>query len=295
MAEQYTIYGVDLGGTMISGVEDHSIQTNVQHAILRGDGSAYPTSVIAMFADPRLRFTSESIAALLTKLTVGGYQISTAVNLWSQKMSELGRASGSVHEKHTIAAGVVLPIELDVRQDGVARMTGLVVPSYDGTNDLIVTAAAALSGSPIISEVFTLGPGKINNTAIGALKSLNVNFGITVTADRSDGEGKARNLVLATQDPVIRFTSGNAALLRSLGLYGTYGGANTTFFLTRCKGSDTTMRYANNESQHISLTCRGRVHISDLGGDPQIATGEVIVAKESAVALLTAATTATIA
>ena len=270
----YTVYAANLGGTLISGcTEEQEFDSGIEETMIRGDGSPTVDEVVPERLSPEIRFGSTEIDALLDKISYAGWAIDPSAILFCQKMTSTGRSTGSDHIRMTVNQGVVVPDALAASQGagGHAVMRGRIIPSWDGTNELIVPAAASLSGSPSVGKVFTVGPCKLNDAWITQIQAINVAFNVGIDRHWSDGEGRPRELTLATLSPVISITTTNVSILTSLGLVGTYGGANTVVYFTRCKGSDTSMRYGDNDSEHVSIAALGRVTVRRIGGTPQAA------------------------
>lgn len=296
----FTIYAVDLGGTLISGCAEQAVDAGMVHTILHGDGSPYPRLTAPMTQNPAIDFSSSEIAALLDKLGTGAvaYEIGAGetVNLFAQQMTATGRSAGSDHEKWTINKGVVVPTQLTagLGEGNEARLSAQCIPLWDGTNDPIVLAAASLAGSPAAAKAYCAGPVAINGVAIGSVQSINVAFGITARRIAGDGEGWPRDVVLDGMAPVITITTTEVSILRTLGLVGNAAAASTVAYLTRLKADDQSMRYANNVEQHISITCQGRALVTNIAGSPQVATVQIVTRSTDGSCPLTIDTTAAI-
>jgi len=293
----YTIYAVNLGGDLISGCSDQAFDMGLVESIVKGDGSPYPTHIAPMEQRPSITFSTTELAALLTKIGVLGWTIDSPVILYCQKLSDTGRSAGSDHVVLTVNAGVVIPVQITASQGqgGEARMSARIVPTWDGTNIPIIPSTGALAGTPAVGSVYTVGPVKINGSWPGGVQSINVNFGITDQSMMADGEGWARNNFRIGMDPIIMIDTTEATSLYTLGMAGTAAASTTAVFFTRIKGSDQSMRYAANESQHVSIAAQGRVSVRTIGQDPVSTSIQITARKVSGTAVLVASTATTIA
>jgi len=273
---EYTVYAAKLCDTLISGAtDDQALQSNLAKLIIKGDGSPYPNYIAPMSAQPLILFGTTSIKQLLDAIGVLGSTITgSPCVFFCQKLSELGRSSGSDHLSMSVAAGAVIPISLNAQQDeqGGARMIAHCVPAWDGTNNPIVTALAALSGTPSVGQAYTVGPLMINGTKVGGEQSLRVEWNINLRRPASAGEAWSRNVFLLDMDPVITYTTTEVTLLNTLGPNGIVAGANTAAYLQKL---DPTLASGRDPTTAIAIAAQGHAEWTTVSGTPQMA--EVVI------------------
>ena len=295
---KYSVYAANLGGSLISGISEQEINPQLVEAILHTDGNPDPTYIGPMEAKPVIPFTSTEIAALLTLLGSAGWIVTGGGAIfYCQRMTEIGRSTGSDHLRMLVNRGVVIPEQLTAGtgQGGEARLRANCHCTWDGTNSPIVTSLAALAGTPEISKVYNAGPVKINGTLLGGVQNITVQFGVNLTQDLADGEGLPRDAFTATRDPIITITTTHVTALNTLGIAGTGITANVVAYLTRLKNDDQSLRYANNVAEHISLTmAAGRVSCRQISDDPQMAQIQVTPSKPTGSLAIVVNTAATI-
>lgn len=293
--EVYAIYAANIEGTLIDGVSEQGINPGLNLRTEYGDGSPWPTLIAPISNDPRIPFGTTQILTALTKLGVTGGALGSSAIFFCQKMTEIGRDTTG-HMKATVASGIVRPVSLNAEKDGIAVLQAETICTYDGTNNPIVFATGqSLSGTPAPDEAFTVGPVKINNTWLDSVESIRIEFGINVGVYPTNGEPWARKAVLLTQEPVITVTTHDVSLIASLGLAGNAAGANSYVYFRRIKTTDTSMRYADNTASHVKIAAQGRIHVRDIGQNPQMATLEIRPWKVAGSAILVATLGATIA
>lgn len=205
LSDQYTLYAAIVEGSTIDGITSQNIDHALTDSILDSDGDPYPRHVGIMEASPMIAMHGLSLAKTITAIPLIGTSLA-ATSVYLRKCAAKGiRTSGSAHVKGLINSGLAVLRNITAEQGGVANIGFELHPQYNGSDEPIVyTANNALGGTPALSEVFTVGPVKINGSFIGGVQSINVDFAVDVKKDRSDGDPYPTYVYIATIRPVVR-------------------------------------------------------------------------------------------
>lgn len=268
------LYAVRHNTTLIEGIVNQQVTPEVEHFLGRSDGQIDLGHVSVRGVRPALTFTTQDIAVALGLIGMGGLAVSAAADaglkmFFRQAAEGGGNATGNTALKLEMLKGLIVPLTLDVEQGGEASLNVMAAASWDGTNDpLTVTDTTALQGTPSAGQGarFTLGPMKINGTAVAGVKRMRVNFGLDLFRESSDGELyptwvgiRARTLELSFQ-----------VLARSLvttGIGGVIQGATASVAYLRKKSLGGGL-VANATAEHIAFTMlanSGRIITRDMG------------------------------
>ncbi len=245
---------------LLDQVQNFECSPAIAKTVQASDGAVDPTYVAVMSQSPRITFGSTALATILGSCGISGAVIDAdgtypGLVCWFQKMAEGGvRASGSNHLKLTAKEGILVPRSISAGMDGPATMTLEAVLTYDGTNDPIVIAdSQALSGSPAVGELFTVGPVSINGTTLEGIQSIEIDFGIQVTVQGGDGQVWPTYCAIMSRGPSIRVRTTDVSSLSTFGLTGTAQGATDSVVYLR-KVDEGGTRVADGTAQHLSFT-----------------------------------------
>ena len=266
----HTLYAVDIdpiteaNAVFVDQVSDYNVDPAVQETLQSADGQVDPTFVATMFQSPRVTFTTSALATVLAKCSnaflISGMKIDSdgthdGAELWFQKLAEGAiRASGSSHIKLTINEALLVARAINATQGGIATIGMELIIGYDGSNEPIVIADnQALVGSPTVSELFTLGPVKINGTALEGIQSVSIDPGITEIVQGDSGEVWPTFIAIMGRAPMITINTTKAISLSTFGLAGTPQSADDSVIYLR-KLTEGQTRVADAVAEHISFT-----------------------------------------
>ncbi|HUV11130.1 MAG TPA: hypothetical protein VMX12_09135 [Acidimicrobiia bacterium] len=287
----HTLYAVllnteTLGGSSVlfDQIQSFSISTGLSRIMQRGDGDVDPTYVSIMSQRPMFGFTTTALATALGSCGIGGAEIDNGtypgIECWFQAMSEGGvRATGSSHFKMTGAQGILVPRSIQAAQDGVATVAFEAILTYDGSHEPIVFATSqALSGSPSVGELFTVGPVSINGAALTAIQGITVDPGISLITAAGDGDVWPTYVAIQSRDPSIRVSTTDVTALSTYGLDGTAQGAtdSVVFFRKLAEGGT---RTAEATAEHISITVDdGMITVENASvSQDGVASGDLVI------------------
>lgn len=282
----HTLYAVDVdpitaaNAIFIDQVTDFNVDTAIAEALHGADGAVDPTYVAVMGQAPRLRFTTSKLATLLAKVTnsffINGIKIDSdagvpahdGLEAWFQKLVEGGtRAGATSHLKMTINEGLLIPGAISVNQGGVAAIPLDCIVTHDGTNaPIVLTANQTLPGSPSVSELFTLGPVKINGTLLDAVQSVSIDPGIQPIVAGADGAVWPTYAAIMGRQPMITITCFDALALNTFGVSGTAQATADSLIYLR-KLTEGGGRVADATAEHISFSIdEGIITVENIGG-----------------------------
>jgi hypothetical protein len=254
MADLYYLYGATIGGTLIDGVSDKSMQPNTRIETIGGDGAIDATFVGVGQQAPVIPFTTAALTTALGKVGVSGHALAVPATLFWQKGSESGtRAGAASHLLETINKAYVVPRQIRATQTPPATITYDIITLYNGTNEPVAyTVSQSLTGTALNDEAFVAGPVKINGVTLDAVTDITIDFGLNPETVFANGGIWPLYGGLATRRPSISIGIKDAALLNTYGLDGTAISSTTTAFLRKCAQDGT--REAVDAITHISAT-----------------------------------------
>lgn len=138
------------GGCEINGNEIQVQQLTVEFGIevhaRRHDGNVWPGLLAGMDCAPRIRITTDDVRQL--SLGTNGIALTgSGCEVWFRKVNQNGtRVATTVAEHLHIKAvdGMAMANETSANQGGEASYEIVVEPTYDGTNDILQIAQAAM-------------------------------------------------------------------------------------------------------------------------------------------------------
>lgn len=284
---------------LLDQVSDFRCTPGVRHIIQSGDGNVDPEYAAVMSGSPRFGFSTTGLVDALGVVGIGGAIIDAdgsypGLVTFFQKMLEGGeRAPGSVHLQMLAKEGILLPRTLQAAQEGVASLSLDAVLTYDGTNlPILVSNTEALVGSPSISELFTLGPVKINGTLLESVQSSAVEFGLQERLQAGDGDVWPTWAGVHSRNPRLRIRTTDAEALSTLGLTGAAISSSVQVWF-RKMDEGVGGRVADVTAEHVLFTIsEGRAVVREVAAtQDQPAMSEVeVVLRKGAGAIMTVST-----
>lgn len=151
---------------------------------------------------------------------------------------------------------------------GLAEIRARVVPIYDGVNDpMVATAGVALTATAAVSQLFTLGPIKINGTTLDLVQGFTWENNLQYDEHLGD-TGFFTWSSVRSASPVITIRSRKSSYLATYGTRGTALSSCSVYLRRRVKAG---INYPNNQSQHILLSpLAGTVKARSLGNSGEV-------------------------
>lgn len=278
MGDRHTLYAVNIdtvgaGDVLIDQLENFGLNPNTVKALGHAGGAVDPTFVSVNQQSPAINFSTSMLATVLAKCGIAGLKITSDVDelgaqFFFQKMDELGtRATGANHIKVTMAKGLLIPTTLSANQGGNAMLSVEAHAVYDESVDpLVIATSQELPAAGSVSELFTVGPVSINGAALNDVVGININFGVNLLIDPTDGLVWPRWLNINTRQPVITIDCRDVAQLGTLGLLGAAQDANDSIIYLR-KRSEGAALVADDVAEHISFSIdEAHIDVVSIGG-----------------------------
>lgn len=264
-----TVIGpIEINGTLVPQITQHSIDPQVQEFAIGSGGSADVSFLANMQETPVLSFTSTAVKTVLDLVAVGVLAVGTVVNQYFAHLATTasGRAASAAHTKLTINDGLIVCRTIEAQHNQPATITVEIYATYDGTNNPFVKAVAntALPSSSLAAvELFTLGPVKIGSTLIDT-QSVSLDPGITVFLLGKSGEPWNRLAAMNKRKVRATVTSLDPALLTAVG---EVGGSQTSPIVFLQKVDKNATRVAAATAEHIGFTFpKGFAYPGPMGG-----------------------------
>lgn len=263
----HTLYAVRQSGSLIDEVTDLRVSSGINDLIIGADGSHLPTFSGMEDQSPRIGFTSLAISAALGVVGYAGLKITTGAlfDAWFQKIDQGGtRVAGANHFGITVNEGMIVPRTITAGLGSPASINYDVVPSYDGSNNpLVFSTIASLPAGATVDELYTVGKGSVNGTALTGVVGVTIDFGISLYVNRADGDYWPTFVAIRNIVPSIRFQVIKADALNTFGLTGTeIDGSSGIAYLRKIDQGGT--RVADATLEHIEFKIEeGRCKVMD--------------------------------
>lgn len=266
----HVIYAAHQGATIVDGVSEFNLDTDVNELIQAANGQVDPQFVALMGQAPKVSWTTSALARALAKIGIGGYAIADddEAVFFLQAMAAGGTRAGTLsHLKLTLNEGIQVPRTLQGSQGGIATISYEAFATYDGTNDPVVLATSqTLTGSPTVDELFTVGPVVINGAVLDGIQDITIDFGIGELIQAANGQVWPEFAGIMGRQPVITIRTVDSLAIDTFGLTGTAQGATDSLIHFR-KLSEGGTRVADNVAEHIKITLdEGRITTRTVSG-----------------------------
>lgn len=280
VARAFTLYAASVNNTMIDQVTSFGISSGLEQFILSVDGGVDPTFAAVKSLVPKISLSTNAIASGLGVAGMNAANITSDALFYFQKLADGGtRATGDSHLKMTVAKGMVFPRSISASHDEPAEMSYEVLCLTDGGGaPVVIEKNQALSGTPVVDQLYVAGPVVINGTTLSGVKSINIDFGIKETVLASDGEVYPSFAGIMNRQPKISIDLFDLDVMADFGIAGVpQGDTDTIIYLRKVAPGGT--RVADATAEHIAFTIdAGHIGIGDSDakpGDPATAKLEI--------------------
>ena len=188
------IYDGVFGAFNLRQIVSTTYNPDVKEAGFRNSGAIYRSQSTVISGEPVIDIESMDLYGLVGSIDPSaGLAITSpgTITIPFQARTPGGMfvANGS---NYTLSStlGLLVPEEISASQDAEAGVTvkyKLYLASSDGLTQPVTINASATLASQAFVESYSMGPAKINGTALGGVKSWSYKFGITVKVDRYGG------------------------------------------------------------------------------------------------------------
>jgi len=239
----------------VGGVSNWRLSTGMNRLVEAAGGQVDPTFVAIMALAPVLGFTTRQLTAL-SSFGISGAQITT-LDAYVQKLLAYGTRGGAgTHTKISIPTGICVPRTLSAQQGQRAELAldAVAISSTGAAAAATVTTGQNLPAGGGVTEVFTLGPVKINGTALDC-EAVNVDFGVSLQVDSSGGQVFPTFVAVMDRRPSIRLTPKDMDSFNTFYNSGAFGLAQAAtdslvYFRKLAAGG---LRVADETAEHVQL------------------------------------------
>jgi hypothetical protein len=274
----FNIFAVQKAATVVGGVTASSLPINSNIGADITSAEIYPRIIFIRGQAPTLTFTTKSLATALTQFPILGTDFSaSAFSMWGQKKADGGARSASAdHEKWTINGGILVPTTLSVTGQEDAEL------SYEGTitfktpTAAIVRTNATLPTGVTDADRYALGPLTVAGTALTGMDSYNLDFGITVQSEVTDGDITPTFAAISMVKPIHTWTGIDATWFNDITLGGTDSTTTVTTQVLRHR-----LKGGSFGGADLTVTTRGLATIENVFDGRGNDTGKVNLKLES--------------
>lgn len=270
----YTLHSVQREGvaSMIDQIMSQNIDSGLEDYIGGQSSVISPNFAALMEVRPLLSFTTSKLQTALDLCGLTGLQATSTnkLSLWFKKRASYAEyASGSTHRKFTVNNGLMVPRRLTARHGEPATIDYEIHPIGDATNPAalvnpVVITVASLAAGAGMSQLFTLGPVKLDGTQLDSVQEVTIDFGIDVIRLGTNGQIFPEFCAIREKRPTIEVVTHDiahatdpASLPGVVATFGLLGGIAASTGLTvflRKKEDDGSGNVANATTEHISIT-----------------------------------------
>jgi hypothetical protein len=263
---KFFLHGLSLAsGLTLTQLTDLGEGLNTEPA--RGWSAGHPHPMFTGIAAqaPAFPFTTQQLAGFLGACSMNGLPQAGNCDLLFRagKLNDSRVALATTsHQRVRATGGYLYWDQVGASGNSIAEATGHFVPTYDGTNAILVpTGSVAATGiTPQAAEQFKLGPVKINGTFLAGVQSWSLATNPQVAAEFASGVTWPGWCGLEATDPVLTVTTLRKESLVDYGVLGT-AISSLVFYLRRIQiGAGP---YGDGSSQHLKFTAGGGMVVYD--------------------------------
>lgn len=319
----YRGYGVrietdDIVSTTIGGINNYRVSDNVQVNRDTTGGDIYSVTTSKIAHEEEIEITSLNVDRVLDVVGAAGVCLAldstvTGFEFFLTKLDECqpGHSITGNNLRYaikeagaeTISRGILHPGSLTIPHAGDSSITFMCIPKSDGSNAAIQVAEnITLPAIPDTGKRFGMGPVTIDGTEYNGKQNVDINFGVSISKQSTDGDmfpsWVAIERVLAVI--TIRGIQPEWALAANIPRGGRSFAHIDTRIALRRKSPDAISGYFPDESEeHITITAKGKAYITEMasgnGTAPSQSTLVMYVEKDGSNAPLIIATNAALA
>lgn len=280
--------GIKIGSTYVAQCEDQAVETNIEDLTQFTAGDYVPSFVGSAMQSPVFSVPTldmDKIFTLCDKDSVARDCTSENVDLWFREAEEaafrIDETTGA-HVQYRLQSNAMLFWDqISVSQGQEARSTLQLHATYNGSNaSLVMTPDEAITASPVVNSLYTLGKTVINSSELGGVTSVTWNNNVVVEKIASGGETAPSFVCIKTYRPVITIETHD---IETAAQYSLEGEEVTGFDWYLRKRKRASINYADNQTEHIKFAAtKGVLKKRRSASSPGSATLEVHLERPAA-------------
>lgn len=210
VSQLHSVQWVHGAGTLsITQLTDLSPGTNTQVMTERAAGNYHPQFAAVVEQSPEIRFATPQLQSLFLNLSGFNRGFSTcagASDLHYKALTAHSVAS-STGERIRLTQGMLYWQEITAAHNRDASITCTIVPTWDGTNNPLVSSSQSTAGTSTAAEHFGLGPIYLNGSIVDGVIDVSISSGAAILKKGVDSEPWPRVCYLVANAPMIRITT----------------------------------------------------------------------------------------
>ena len=265
---QFQLYAVKSGSTVIHQLADATLSRNVQEIVETPVGGVLPLFTGEVGQRPDLTFSSHQLKTLVTLLGLLGANTGI-VKLFGRKITNKtgqGAIASTIHSSWTSAASMGYLTTITASNRGRASANVRKVFLYDGTNATIVySGTAALDSFTSALEQYILGGIVLAGSVLDGTNDFTLNLNPQVLEPEDDFQYDPTFCAITKIEPTIEFSTSDPSVWSSNGVEVT----NLKVNLLAVKKNG--QRELDADAKHIVIASTlGQVRCQSVGGTKQM-------------------------
>ncbi len=252
-------------GDLITQLTNVTPAYNFQDVVEFSSGDTAPLWSGSLSSAPNVGFTTRQCKSILdlcdptalpTKAKTVAYDgHAGSIDVYLRKGEAFGLRTADAtaeHERARLSEGFLEWTTITATQNQLAEIACNLVAAYDGTNDPLIFTQQAVTGlTRAVNHLFTLGPVKLNGTALDGLQGWTLTNNTNLEVIFDSGVPFPRYIGINTYSPTLACRVRNGALMRTIGTR-TTAISSLTFYLRKLQAS--ALAVADATEQHICFT-----------------------------------------
>lgn len=245
----------------IVGASNITFNPGIKEVSEQAPGQVSRSYVGVMSAEPMLTATVFDIATLAANgigaspLPIISTGTITSVDVYLTKVDPRGEnASGSNHIRYSCSRGMIV-LRSAQAKDGSTATAQIEIhgESADGTtNPFTISTGVAIPTTPILNELFTVGPVSVNGSSVSSVTGIDLDMGYTIVKQSSHGEVYPTHVFVTEKNPKLTITSVDASVVSTFTTIGT-ALTSSTFTAFFRKIANKATRTADGTAEHVKI------------------------------------------
>lgn len=274
----HTLTAQSGGAVYIDGIRSQRLSPGLRTGLERGDSSVSPSFGSLVSGAPVGSGETSDLKAFLDECGVTGMLVDADVThpgvVMSFRKYDQGGTRVAVgtaeHFTTTVENGILIPKTLSASHQGPATLSyELVAFESGGTAPITWDEAATLdSVNPTVDLIHTVGKVDLSGTQLSGVRSISVDFGLSVTAEGGDSDVYPTITYIVVASPKIQIVADHIDFTSTLTEDGLYDATGSVIYFRKRDEGGTFV--ADGTAEHIKLTLgKCRWNPGELSGDPK--------------------------
>lgn len=189
----YNIHSIKLGDKIISSIASTSEDSGMEVTKDPLDGELFPPMPVITSHNPTVPFVTHDLSLLdiLGSIGTSMSEYEGGLTIYYKKRKPEGffyPNDEPVHRARTTTQGILAPMSLSWSHNTPAQLQCQIFVSQDGVNDAWILNDSSQLPTIGTPRLYSFGRARIAGKLLTSVNQCNVNFGINVVGDDSDGD-----------------------------------------------------------------------------------------------------------